>query len=359
MSNPDKPLRVALVNDSRMALAALRHVIERSGRYRIAWMAEDGRQAVARCAESRPDILLMDLNMPVMDGVEATRHIMAQSPCAIVVVTASVEDNATRAFAAMGAGALDALNTPVLGMSGDAEGQDVLLAKLDTVARLVTANRRTETGPAPAPAGAGAPLRRSGERLIAIGASTGGPAALRTLLGALPADLPAAIVIVQHVDEEFAQSFANWLNSEIILPVRLARPGDFPKAGEVLVAGREDHLVLQRDQRLGYTREPVDYAYRPSVNAFFDSVAAHWGGRAIGVLLTGMGRDGASGLAALRRRGWTTIAQDRETSAIYGMPRAAAELDAASRILPLDKIAPALLEALEVTPMDKAGQETG
>lgn len=352
-------MRVALVNDSRMALMALRHVIERSDRYRIAWMAEDGEQAVARCAESLPDILLMDLNMPVMDGVEATRRIMAETPCAIVVVTASVEDNATQAFAAMGAGALDALNTPVLGMSGDAEGQDVLLAKLDTVARLVSANRRIAPEAAPAATAEPGPPRRTEDRLIAIGASTGGPAALRTLLAGLPADLPAGIVIVQHVDEEFAQSFAKWLNEEVSLPVRLARPGDFPKAGEVLVAGKEDHLVLQRDQRLGYTPDPVDYAYRPSVNAFFDSVAAHWGGHAIGVLLTGMGRDGATGLAALRRRGWTTIAQDRETSAIYGMPKAAAELDAASRILPLDEIAPALLEAIGTTTMEKAGQETG
>ncbi len=352
-------MRVALVNDSRMALMALRHVIERSERYCVAWVAENGAQAVVRCTESLPDILLMDLNMPVMDGVEATRRIMAATPCAIVVVTESVEDKATQAFAAMGAGALDALNTPVLGMGGDTEGQDVLLAKLDTVARLVSANRRMVPETAPAAAATPRPPRRSEERLIAIGASTGGPAALRTLLSGLPAELPASIVVVQHVDEQFARSFANWLNEEVCLPVRLARTGDFPKAGEVLVAGKEDHLVLQRDQRLGYTPEPADYAYRPSVNAFFDSVAAHWGGHAVGVLLTGMGRDGATGLAALRRRGWTTIAQDRDTSAIYGMPRAAAELDAASRILPLDEIAPALIEAMETTTMDKAGQETG
>jgi chemotaxis response regulator CheB len=182
--------------------------------------------------------------------------------------------------------------------------------------------------------------------LIVIGASTGGPAALQTILAPLPADLPAAVVIVQHVDEQFARSFAEWLDEQTALSVRLARPGDRPQPGQVLIAGREDHLILRPDGSLDYTPEPVDYAYRPSVNVFFESVARHRRGQSLGVLLTGMGRDGGLGLLALRQAGCHTVAQDQASSAIYGMPKAAAELGAAVDILELKAIGPALLKSL-------------
>ena len=169
---------------------------------------------------------------------------------------------------------------------------------------------------------------------------------LATLLRALPKDFPAAIVIVQHVDEQFAAGMAEWLDRESALPVRVAREGDRPAAGSVLLAGTSDHLALKTIDRLGYTAEPIDYVYRPSVDVFFQSVSRMWRGDAVGVLLTGMGRDGALGLKALRNRGHHTIAQDQATSAVYGMPKAAATLDAAVDILPTDRIAPKLMEIL-------------
>ena len=336
-------MRIAIVNDSKLAAESLRRVIASSTRHQVAWVAEDGHEAVQRCRQDRPDIILMDLIMPRMNGVEATREIMAKTPCAIVVVTASVTENAAKVFEAMGAGALDAINTPVLGMDGQGAGHAALLHKIDMVTRLIDDPKRPRSqAPAADKHTASVPLG-SQPPLIAIGASTGGPAALQTVLNALPASLPAAIVVVQHVDPQFAESFASWLNEQSPLPVRLACTGDRPRAGEVLVAGREDHLILTRAGTLEYTPEPIEYAYRPSVNVFFQSVVDHYRGAVLGVLLTGMGRDGAAGLLALREAGGHTIAQDQATSAISGMPKAAAELGAAAEILALRDIGPALL----------------
>jgi two-component system response regulator WspF len=183
----------------------------------------------------------------------------------------------------------------------------------------------------------------SGNRLVAIGASAGGPAALVRLLAALPKDFPAAIVVVQHIDAHMAEGMASWLDGQCDLPVRVAAEGDRPAAGCVLIAETSDHLVLRSPYRLGYVPEPREMVYRPSVDAFFQSVVRQWRGEAIGVLLTGMGRDGALGLKALRDHGFHTIAQDQATSAVYGMPKAAAALGAAVDILPIDRIASRLI----------------
>ncbi len=339
-------MRIAIVNDSQLALEALRRVIASDPAHELVWTAVNGVEAVEKALRDTPDIILMDLIMPDMDGAKATRQIMAHSPCAILVVTASVRENTPKVFEAMGAGALDAVNTPVLGASGDGEGRNALLAKLDTVKMLIRGQARINAAQGiPAPCVHNHPE----QQLIAIGASTGGPAALAQTLSALPLDIPASIVVIQHVDEQFAKSFAEWLDSQIALPVRLAEEGDRLQPGTVLVAGRQDHLVLKPNQQLGYTPDPVEYPYRPSVNAFFTSLVAHWQGEVTGVLLTGMGRDGAEGLLALRTQGWHTIAQDMDTSAVYGMPKAAAELDAAEEILPLGEIGGAIAALYEKT----------
>ena len=183
-------------------------------------------------------------------------------------------------------------------------------------------------------------------KLVAIGASAGGPAAIATILRALPVDFPAAIVIVQHIDADMAVGMADWLSTQTPLPVRAAQEGDRPSPGTALVAATPDHLILKAPERVGYTRDPIDYAYRPSVDAFFQSIRRHWHGDAVGVLLSGMGGDGARGLRALREQGRYTIAQDQQTSAVYGMPKAAARLDAAVDILPVERIAPALIAAV-------------
>ncbi len=333
-------MRIALVNDLPAAIEALRRVVLGRREHQLAWIAHDGAEALELCTRDKPDLILMDLIMPGMDGVEATRRIMARKPCAIVVVTANVTRSSSKVFEAMGAGALDAVNTPVLDSQGASDSAKALLAKIETIRRLLGADRLRRR-----PVAAQKPARppvRHGTPLIGIGASAGGPAALAKLLAQLPADLAAPVVIVQHVDAQFAEGLARWLDRESPLQVRLARSGDRPEAGTALLAGQEAHLVFASPTRLVYSREPADCCCCPSIDLFFKSANRFWPGEVVGVLLTGMGRDGAEGLRALRVKGHHTIAQDESTSAVYGMPAAAAELGAASEILALDKIGPRL-----------------
>jgi two-component system, chemotaxis family, response regulator WspF len=333
-------VRIALVNDVVTAVEAMRRVVLSTQEHRVAWIARDGAEALDLCARDTPDLILMDLIMPRMDGVEATRRIMAQTPCAIVVVTANVSDQSSKVFEAMGAGALDAVNTPVQERLGVRGGGAALLAKIQTIRRLIGAGRPKSQPAAPQPLARHPADHRS--HLIGIGASAGGPTALAKMLAHLPNGFPAALVIVQHVDAHFAAGLADWLDGQPALCVRLAREGDQPEPGTALLAAQDSHLVFNSPTRLAYSRQPLDCAYRPSVDLFFKSVDRFWLGDVTGVLLTGMGRDGAEGLLALHSKGHHTIAQDRLSSTAYGMPGAAAELHAASEILALDKIGPRL-----------------
>jgi two-component system response regulator WspF len=338
-------MRIGIVNDLPMAVEVLRRTLAAQPEHQIAWVAHDGAAAVERCAADPPDLVLMDLIMPGMDGVEATRLIMSTRPCAILVVTASVGANSSRVFEAMGHGALDAVDTPVLGFGGAAGEPVPLLSKIDTIARLIGKRDPLARGRSSAKFPAVVPAAPE-NRLVAIGASAGGPSALATVLSGLSADFPACVVIIQHVDAQFAAGMAEWLSRYSALPVHLAKEGGRPTAGTVLLAGTCDHLKLVSGERLEYTPDPREYVYRPSVDVFFHSVCQLWKGEAVGVLLSGMGQDGALGLKAMRERGHHTIAQDQETSAVYGMPKAAAALDAAVDVLPVDRIAARLTAAL-------------
>jgi chemotaxis response regulator CheB len=331
-------VRIGIVDDRPLAVEALRRAVALRPEQQVIWVARHGGEAVELCARATPDLVLMDLLMPTMDGVEATRRIMASTPCAILIVTASVGANASRAFEAMGYGALDAVETPGLGSADPGTSAAPLLAKIDPVRRMLRHGQ-----------GAGPTVRprpRAADRLVAIGASAGGPEALATVLSALPEEFPSAIVIVQHVREQFVAGIAEWLDRQTRLQVKVAAEGDALTPGVALLAGTSHHLVLKAADRLGYAAEPSEYTYRPSVDVFFQSVSHLWRGDVVGVLLTGMGRDGAVGLRALRNQGHYTIAQDEASSVVYGMPKAAARLHAAVDILPVDRIAPRLIEVM-------------
>lgn len=235
-------MRIAIVNDVSMVVAALTHVILEYTEHTIAWTAADGVQAVEQCAADRPDAILMDLIMPHMDGIEASKRIMDATPCAILVVTASVTGNSAKVFEAMAAGALDAISTPTLGGARTRDGIQSLKKKLDSISHLIS---RHTPAPQPAPA---LPTQRGqfSTSLIAIGSSTGGPGSLAQILSALPADFSAGIVIIQHVDSHFAPGLAQWLNDQSPLNVRLAEDGDRPQAGTVLIAGTSDHFDLKK-----------------------------------------------------------------------------------------------------------------
>lgn len=332
-------MRIAIVNDVRAAAESLRRVVSSLPDHTVAWTAADGVEAIAMAKRDRPDLILMDLIMPHVDGVQATRQIMAGSPCAILIVTATVSGNISLVYDAMGFGALDAVDTPTLGPTGDMTGAGALVEKIATVAKLVGSHadaRRTRKSDA---------LPATPQMLV-IGASTGGPKALADLLQPLPRDWNVAVVIVQHVDVAFSQGLATWLADRTGHAVRVAEHGERPQAGAVLLAGTNDHLVLSKNRTLEYREEPRELFFRPSVDVFFESVADHWPLAGTALLLTGMGRDGAKGMSRLRACGWHTIAQDEATSVVWSMPKAAIDLGAACEVLAIGQMPPAILSRM-------------
>ena len=353
------PFRIAIVNDLAMAREALRRVVATIPDATVCWMAADGEEAVSRARIDRADLILMDLIMPVMDGVEATRRIMKEAPCPILVVTATVEGNATRVYEAIGAGALDAVDTPRLGAEGT-HGEEALVEKVGAIRRMAKADGpRTAAAPParPKPVTVATPpavttaandaALPTSATIVAVGSSTGGPQALATFLKSLPNPLPYAVVIVQHMDITFLPGLATWLSGQTGLNVQLAPQHGRPTAGSVMVAGKDMQMVLRQNGTLEYVPGDPDLIHRPSVDVFFESLAKSRAQTGAAVMLTGMGRDGAVGMKALRDAGWRTFAQDRETSIVWGMPGAAVQAGGAEQVLPLEQIGPAVHNALK------------
>jgi two-component system response regulator WspF len=333
-------MRVAIASESDGVTAVLRQVVSSIKGWRVAWAAADGRSTEAACVRDRPDLLLLSLDLGGPATAHVVRRIMRDASCLIIAVAKDPRTQAGLLFEVMGAGAVDAITTPSVGADGRLAGLDEVARRLRTAGRLVT--NRTEAGPAQVdPAGA------SAAPLVAVGASTGGPAAVARVLASLPADLPAGVVVVQHVDAQFAPNLVAWLDGQTPLAVRLAKPGDRPSPGVVSVTGSNDDLALTADLRFAVRRPRDGTFYHPSVDVFFESVAAFWPTKGVAALLTGIGRDGAEGLLALRRKGWHTLAQDEQSSVVFGMPKAAAELKAAAEILPIDGIGMAIVRAVQ------------
>lgn len=343
-------MRIGIVNDLRLAVESLRRAVATVPGATVAWVAEDGAQAVAKCAQDRPDVVLMDMIMPVMDGVEATRRIMKATPCPILVVTATVEGNAGKVFEALGAGALDAVATPGLGPDGASVNSEPLVRKIRAIGLIAGVGGGDADAQPEAPADhAGA--ARIIAPMVLIGASTGGPQALATVLLSMKSCAPWPIVIVQHIDPTFAPGLAEWLTRATGLCVEVARSGDAPAPGRILLGATSDHMILDRAGRVSYVSEPVELVYRPSVDVLFDSALAARATPGVAVVLTGMGRDGAAGLLRLRTAGWHTIAQDKDTSVVWGMPGAAVELGAPAQTLPIGDIG----QAISLSMFSKSG----
>jgi two-component system chemotaxis response regulator CheB len=362
------PLRILVVDDSLLVRRLLRELLEAEPDVRVVGEAADGREALARVAELRPDLVTLDVRMPVMDGVETTRQIMAYHPTPILILTTSLSSyDVDITFQMLGAGALDVMEKPPLGDPAALErSRTALLRKIRLLARVkvVTHLRgrrqpvepRAQHGEPPArtrarvaPVGAGVEreppsafhVPQSAFPVVAIGASTGGPRVIRQILTALPADFPAALLVVQHIAQGFSAGMAEWLGESVALPVSLAAEGSALRPGHVLVAPDRYDLLVRGDGTLHLSGLPL-LLQRPAIDIAMQSLAAFYGSAAIGVLLTGMGRDGARGLQAIRRAGGYTIAQDAASCTIYGMPRAAVELGAADEVLPPAQIAEAL-----------------
>jgi two-component system chemotaxis response regulator CheB len=337
----DGPIRVLVVEDSLTVRRYLADVLSADPGLRVVAEAGDGRAAVELCARERPDVVTMDMMLPVMTGLAATEQIMAHTPTPILIVSASTNRGELfRTYEALAAGAVDVLEKPAGdGTDPDWERRFVAAVKVVSRIRVITHLRgrlAAQRRGVPASEAAAAPASRA---LVAIGASTGGPGALVEVLRPLPRDFRLPVLFVLHISGPFGGSFAEWLQGQIGRPVALASDGASldELRGKVIMAPPDRHLVVA-GTRLRLSAGPERHSCRPSADVLFESVAREVGPDAIGCLLTGMGRDGAAGLLAIRQAGGLTIAQDAETSVVYGMPREAARLGAAELVLPLPRI---------------------
>jgi two-component system chemotaxis response regulator CheB len=332
---PGPTRRIAVCESSQDSSAALRKYLERDAELEIVGSFETAEELLAALEELNPDLITMDLDLPRMQGLTAIETIMRDRPTPILVIGAHIDKHSQRATEALAAGALDAIQKERI-TRGDPD--DVwAIALRSRVKRLASLRLKASLLPEPAEQTGRRPtLVRRPASVVAIGASTGGPPALLAVLRELPADYPLPVLVVQHIGSGFSESLVSWLQRNASIPVGLAEEGALAKPG-VWFAPDDAHLLLDPSMEITFDRETREGAHRPSVDALFTSVAEAAGEEAIGVVLTGMGRDGAQGVTALREAGGYVIAQDEQTAAVFGMPRAAAEAGA-DLVLPLGEI---------------------
>ena len=336
-------IRVLLVDDSPIALNILQRLLAHAPDIQVVGTAANGLEAFELLPALNPDVICTDMHMPSMDGLELTRAVMAQQPRPILVVSVSVEPGSPNVFRLLEAGAVDVFPKPRAINEAD---QDQLARELASKIRVVAGVhvfRRRREARAAAPFLPPASLQQSHPvAMVAIGASTGGPQALREILTHLPADFPAPVVVVQHIGGDFLADLVKWLAEAGTLPVGLARHGEVPQAGVVYFAPEDAQLEFNGGGRFLLSDAPPCDGHRPSATVTLRAAARQFGAGTVGVLLTGMGRDGAEGMAAIAAAGGITIAQDEASCVVYGMPREAVALGAVRHSLALEQIAPAL-----------------
>ena len=344
-------IRILIAEDSEVVALLLKAIFEQEEDLQVVGHARNGAEAVTLAAELKPDLITMDIRMPVMDGFEATREIMSSEPVPIVVISSSVDDEELRiTFRAIEEGALAVIEKPRgIGHPEFDSIRKELVSMVRAMAEVKLVRRRRWNQPIGTVVDTRqAPAARDGQcDVIAVGASTGGPQALRQLLSSLPANLAVPVAVVQHIGQGFLQGLVDWLDSHTALEVRLACDGDILEAGQVYFAPEERHLtVRRRGEHLTavFTDDAPVSGVRPSATVLFQSVAAVCAQRGAGVLLSGMGNDGASGLLAIRRAGGRCLAQDEESCVVFGMPGSALALGAVERTTALERMAAVLTD---------------
>jgi two-component system, chemotaxis family, protein-glutamate methylesterase/glutaminase len=343
-------IRVLVAEDSLVVRRRICEVLSADPEIELAGEAADGREAIELCSALRPDVITMDMIMPVMSGLAATEYIMAHCPTPILIVSSSFNRGELfKTYDALAAGAVDMLEKPT-GREPEGVWERRLLAQVKLVARIRVITHLRQRLPQlsrPAQPSTGARDRCGAAEqratILAIGASTGGPGAVVEVLRGLPPSFHHPILLVIHIAEPFGAAFAQWLDAQTSWPAAYPRDGDAvaAAAGRIVMAPPGEHLVV-RNGRLRLTTDPARHSCRPSIDVLFEALAGEYGRSVVAALLTGMGRDGAAGLLAIRNAGGMTIAQDEESSVVYGMPREAARIGAAERVLPLGQIGPAL-----------------
>jgi two-component system, chemotaxis family, protein-glutamate methylesterase/glutaminase len=337
-------LRVLVVDDSALMRKLIPQILARDNEIEVVGTAMDGEFGLKKIEELRPDVVTLDLEMPRMDGMETLRQITRRFRVPVIVVSALTTEGASATFKALAMGAFDFVAKP-----RDAASAHMDEIAADLIAKIKVA-AKSKMRPAPSPVVVDRPrpnkpslrLRREPTKIVAIGISTGGPNALQYLLAQLSGDFPGTIVVVQHMPEGFTEMFSRRLDESCAIDVKEAQSGDLLIAGRALVCPGDRHIKVRR-MPLGNTvvlsDEPRMNGHRPSVDILFRSVAAEFGSRAIGILMTGMGDDGAHGLGLIKDAGGLTIAQSEDSCTVFGMPKAAIERGHAMRVVPLDMLA--------------------
>jgi two-component system chemotaxis response regulator CheB len=342
-------VRVMIVEDSLVVRQLLAHIISRDPRLTVVAAVASAEEALREMSRVQPDVISMDIRLPGMDGLEATRQIMSDHPTPIVVIADAVEDSSLKiSMNALRAGALSVVEKPV-GVSS--AGYNAVASTICTqlfIMSQVPVVRQRSIRPAPSTprsvVEAADLLKPTLPGIMGIAASTGGPPALARVLGALPSSFPIPILLVQHMGAPFMEGFASWLNGLTPLEVGIARDQELPQPGHVYVAPGDRHLILSANGTMRLTADPPIGSQRPAATVLFQSMAKVAGQKGLGVLLTGMGEDGAQGLLAMRKAGAYTVAEHESTAVVYGMPAAAVKLGAAKAILPLDLMVPRILQ---------------
>lgn len=362
-------IRVLVVDDSLFMRAAIKKLLDARPEFQVVDLANDGQEAVAKVLEHRPDVITMDFNMPRMNGVQAVREIMRVHPTPVLMFSAHTRQGAKETFDALHAGAFDFVTKPAGEVSAQLDGiAEELCSKLSAAARSrpnlqprvaptslrtsrtmqAVSTRSAVLTPTPPPSFRRAITQTSEigglPRVVIIGISTGGPVALSKVIPLLPATLRVAIVIVQHMPEAFTAILAERLSSESQVEVREACEGDRPKAGTVLIAPGGKHLKIDASGILRLTDGPLVHGCRPAADVTMKSAAAAYGRRAIGVVMTGMGKDGTEGLAAIRAASGKTFAQDRDSCVIFGMPKSAIDSGVVDEVVALGDLAAKLAQ---------------
>lgn len=342
-------IRVLLVDDSPIALKILERILSSSPDIEVIGTALNGKEGLELIPGLNPDVICTDLHMPVMDGLEFTKEIMTQYPRPILVISVSVQEGSQNVFRLLEAGAVDVFLKPRGFIESEFDKKALeLISKVKVVAGVHVFRRRPKETVSREKEAPPRELRDTkheirNTKIVAIGASTGGPQILHFLLSRLPANFPIPVVCVQHIGDEFLSGFIEWLSSQCRMKVRIAEAGEFPQPGTIYFPQAGSHLRIDNNGRFAVSEEPPYDGHRPSISVVLRSIADFYGSRVISVLLTGMGRDGAEGMQDVSMAGGITIAQDEGSSVVFGMPKAAIELGAAKYVMTPDEIAEILL----------------
>lgn len=365
------PIKLLLVEDSPVATIVLKRIFDSAPEIQVVGTARNGLEALLLIPKLQPDVICTDFHMAQMNGLEFTQEVMKKYPRPILVISASVQaDDTHNVFQLLKAGALDVFPKPIGGVVSDYDRlANELIAKIKILSGVKVFTRHQKPGQikkiekhlkshqlllcnspltAPKHQFSAANLKSQTIKLLALGASTGGPQALQAIISRFPANFPVPVICVQHISEGFLQGLVDWLGYESKLPVKVASFGEFPQPGTVYFPPEKRHLELDSQGRFVYSETPGESGHCPSVTVTFKSVANFYGRAAAGVLLTGMGRDGAEGMLAIARGGGLTIAQDEASCVVFGMPKEAIALGAAQHVLPASAIAPLLLAKLKI-----------